>query len=98
LDKQVRLASFDFQALLACAAGELFGPGNAKLPLPPLLMFDKISHICDFGGLFGKGEIPRGIRDQAGSLVLQEPTKEEIQSSCARPVPGSIACEAWSSG
>ena len=57
LDKQVRLASFDFQALLACARGELFGPGNAKLPLPPLLMFDKISHICDFGGLFGKGEI-----------------------------------------
>jgi 3-hydroxyacyl-[acyl-carrier protein] dehydratase/trans-2-decenoyl-[acyl-carrier protein] isomerase len=57
LDKQVRLASFDFQALLACARGELFGPGNAKLPLPPLLMFDRISHICDFGGLFGKGEI-----------------------------------------
>ena len=57
LDKQVRSASFDFQALLACARGELFGPGNAKLPLPPLLMFDRISHICDFGGLFGKGEI-----------------------------------------
>ncbi len=57
LDKQVRNASFDFQALLACARGELFGPGNAKLPLPPLLMFDRISHICDFGGLFGKGEI-----------------------------------------
>ena len=45
------------QALLACARGELFGPGNAKLPLPPLLMFDRISHICDAGGLFGKGEI-----------------------------------------
>src|SRR5260221_14710539 len=57
LDKQVRLASFDFQALLACARGERFGPGNAKLPLLPILMFAKISNICDFGGLFGKGEI-----------------------------------------
>jgi len=57
VDKQVRKASFDFQALLACARGELFGPGNAKLPLPPLLMFDRIVHICDVGGLFGKGEL-----------------------------------------
>jgi 3-hydroxyacyl-[acyl-carrier protein] dehydratase/trans-2-decenoyl-[acyl-carrier protein] isomerase len=57
VDKQVRKASFDFQALLACARGELFGPGNARLPLPPMLMFDRISHICDVGGLFGKGEI-----------------------------------------
>src|ERR1700760_2855408 len=57
VDKQVRKASFDFQALLACARGELFGPGNAKLPLPPLLMFDRITRICDVGGLFNKGEI-----------------------------------------
>jgi 3-hydroxyacyl-[acyl-carrier protein] dehydratase/trans-2-decenoyl-[acyl-carrier protein] isomerase len=57
VDKQVRKAQFDMQALLACARGELFGPGNARLPLPPLLMFDRISHICDVGGMFGKGEI-----------------------------------------
>jgi 3-hydroxyacyl-[acyl-carrier protein] dehydratase / trans-2-decenoyl-[acyl-carrier protein] isomerase len=57
VDRQVRKAAFDFQALLACARGELFGPGNAKLPLPPMLMFDRITHICDAGGLFGKGEI-----------------------------------------
>ncbi len=57
MDKQVRKASFDFQALLACARGELFGPGNAKLPMPPLLMFDRITHICDAGGQFGKGQI-----------------------------------------
>jgi len=56
-DKQVRKAQFDMQALLACARGELFGPSNARLPMPPLLMFDRISHICDVGGLFGKGEI-----------------------------------------
>jgi hypothetical protein len=57
VDKQVRKASFDFQALLACARGEMFGPGNAKLPLPPMLMFDRITSICDVGGMFGKGEI-----------------------------------------
>jgi 3-hydroxyacyl-[acyl-carrier protein] dehydratase/trans-2-decenoyl-[acyl-carrier protein] isomerase len=57
VDKQVRNAAFDFQALLACARGELFGPGNAKLPLPPMLMFDRITHISDAGGQFGKGEI-----------------------------------------
>jgi 3-hydroxyacyl-[acyl-carrier protein] dehydratase/trans-2-decenoyl-[acyl-carrier protein] isomerase len=57
VDKQVRTASFELPALLACARGELFGPGNAQLPLPPMLMFDRITRICDVGGLFGKGEI-----------------------------------------
>jgi 3-hydroxyacyl-[acyl-carrier protein] dehydratase/trans-2-decenoyl-[acyl-carrier protein] isomerase len=57
VEQQVRKASFDLQALLACARGELFGPGNAKLPMPPLLMFDRISYICDAGGIFGKGQI-----------------------------------------
>ncbi len=57
MDKQLRKASFDFQGLLACARGELFGPGNAKLPLPPMLMFDRITHISELGGSHGKGEI-----------------------------------------
>jgi 3-hydroxyacyl-[acyl-carrier protein] dehydratase / trans-2-decenoyl-[acyl-carrier protein] isomerase len=57
VDKQVRRASFDLQGLLSCARGELFGPGNAKLPLPPMLMFDRITTISDVGGLHGKGEI-----------------------------------------
>ncbi len=35
----------------------MFGPGNARLPLPPLLMFDRIVHISDEGGKYGKGEI-----------------------------------------
>ena len=54
---QVRGASFDFQALLACGRGEMFGPGNAKLPLPPMLMFDRITHITEEGGEFGKGQV-----------------------------------------
>ena len=57
VDTQVRKSSFDFQSLLACARGELFGPGNAKLPLPPMLMFDRITHIAETGGAHGKGEI-----------------------------------------
>jgi len=43
--------------LLACARGELFGPGNARLPLPPMLMFDRITRIGDRGGAHDKGEV-----------------------------------------
>ena len=43
--------------LLACGRGELFGPGNAELPLPPMLMFDRITEINEDGGEFGKGLI-----------------------------------------
>jgi len=49
--------SFDYDELLQCGRGELFGPGNAQLPLPPMLMFDRITHISDEGGTYGKGEI-----------------------------------------
>jgi 3-hydroxyacyl-[acyl-carrier protein] dehydratase/trans-2-decenoyl-[acyl-carrier protein] isomerase len=52
-----RKSSFDMQGLLACARGELFGEGNAKLPLPPMLMFDRITRISDLGGSQNKGEI-----------------------------------------
>lgn len=50
-------SSFDREQLLQCARGELFGPGNARLPAPPMLMFDRISHIAQTGGKYGKGEI-----------------------------------------
>lgn len=49
--------SFSYEDLLACAHGKLFGPGNARLPLPPMLMFDRITKIVSEGGLFGKGEV-----------------------------------------
>src|SRR5271154_2411213 len=52
-----RKSSFDMQALLACARGEMFGEGNAKLPLPPMLMFDRITRIAAEGGSADKGEI-----------------------------------------
>jgi 3-hydroxyacyl-[acyl-carrier protein] dehydratase / trans-2-decenoyl-[acyl-carrier protein] isomerase len=52
-----RRSSFDYEDLLACGRGELFGAGNAQLPLPPMLMFDRISEISEKGGEFGKGFI-----------------------------------------
>jgi 3-hydroxyacyl-[acyl-carrier protein] dehydratase/trans-2-decenoyl-[acyl-carrier protein] isomerase len=52
-----RRTSFAFEDLLACGRGELFGPGNAQLPLPPMLMFDRITAISEDGGEFGKGFI-----------------------------------------
>jgi 3-hydroxyacyl-[acyl-carrier protein] dehydratase / trans-2-decenoyl-[acyl-carrier protein] isomerase len=45
------------EELLACGRGELFGPGNARLPLPPMLMMDRIVNIDDTGGAHGKGSI-----------------------------------------
>jgi 3-hydroxyacyl-[acyl-carrier protein] dehydratase/trans-2-decenoyl-[acyl-carrier protein] isomerase len=52
-----RRSSFAYEDLLACGRGELFGPGNAQLPLPPMLMFDRITEISETGGEFGKGFI-----------------------------------------
>ena len=46
---------FEYEDLLACGRGEMFGPGNAQLPLPPMLMFDRISEISEQGGPHGKG-------------------------------------------
>ena len=50
-------SSLDRDQLLACGRGEMFGPGNARLPLPPMLMFDRITRIAAEGGEHGKGVI-----------------------------------------
>ena len=52
-----RQSSFSYEEILACGRGELFGPGNAQLPLPPMLMFDRIVEIAEEGGEHGKGMI-----------------------------------------
>ena len=52
-----RRSHFDYEDLLACGRGELFGPGNAQLPLPPMLMFDRIAEITETGGANGKGSV-----------------------------------------
>ena len=48
-------SSYNYEELIDCANGKLFGKGNAKLPLPPMLMFDKISKIDEHSGIFNHG-------------------------------------------
>lgn len=50
-------SSYGYEELLSCGRGELFGPGNAQLPVPPMLMFDRITDISETGGEHGKGSI-----------------------------------------
>lgn len=52
-----RLSSYSYEDLIKCAKGQLFEPGHARLPLPQMLMADRIIHISSEGGAYGKGEI-----------------------------------------
>ncbi len=52
-----RQSSFSYDELIYCAKGRMFGEGNGKLPLPPMLMFDRITSITEDGGDAGKGRI-----------------------------------------
>ena len=49
--------SYDYDDLIRSGKGELFGEGAGKLPLPNMLMMDRITKISDEGGKYGKGEI-----------------------------------------
>ena len=49
--------SYSYDELINCGEGKLFGPGNAKLPLPPMLMFDRITEINEDKGIFKKGSL-----------------------------------------
>ena len=55
--KHIRQSSYDYEELLAAGRGEIFGLGNAQLPLPPMLMFDRITEISATGGEYGRGTI-----------------------------------------
>jgi len=50
-------SAYNKEELVACGLGELFGPGNAQLPIDNMLMVDRITHISSEGGAHGKGEI-----------------------------------------
>lgn len=52
-----RQSSFNYEEILNCGRGRMFGPGNAQLPLPPMLMFHRITDISATGGEYGKGYI-----------------------------------------
>ena len=47
-------SSFTREELIECAQGNLFGEGNAQLPMPPMLMFDRITSITEDGGKYNK--------------------------------------------
>ena len=49
--------SYSYDELINCGNGKLFGPGNARLPLPPMLMFDRITEINNNKGSFKKGSM-----------------------------------------
>jgi 3-hydroxyacyl-[acyl-carrier protein] dehydratase/trans-2-decenoyl-[acyl-carrier protein] isomerase len=57
VSKSERPSSFSREELLECGHGKLFGPRNGRLPLPNMLMLDRITHISSDGGQYGKGEI-----------------------------------------
>lgn len=57
LDRAPRKNGYTRDELLQCGHGALFGAGNAQLPLPPMLMFDRIVHISEDGGAHGKGQV-----------------------------------------
>lgn len=50
-------SSYNYDELIQCGHGEVFGAGNAQLPLPQMLMFDRITHISNDGGKHNKGQI-----------------------------------------
>lgn len=55
LNSFTQQSSYSYEELLQCGRGELFGPGNAQLPAPPMLMFDSITSISAEGGKYDKG-------------------------------------------
>lgn len=52
-----RQSSYDYEDLIECGHGRVFGPGNGRLPLPPMLMFDRITHVSEDGGSYGNGQL-----------------------------------------
>ena len=55
--KIMKKNSYSYNDLITCGNGDLFGPGNAKLPLPPMLMFDRITEINEDNGSYKKGSL-----------------------------------------
>ena len=70
----MKKTSFKYEDLIDCANGKLFGPGNAKLPLPPMLMFDRITNIQGDKGLFNKGliEAELDIKNKIANSYISE--------------------------
>ena len=72
--------SYNYDDLIRCGNGELFGPGNAKLPLPPMLMFDRITEINENNGSFNKGLLKAEL-DIKDCLLYTSPSPRDRQKS-----------------
>jgi len=57
LELPPRKNAYDYDDMLACGHGEMFGKQNGRLPKPPMLMTDRVTLITDDSGKYGKGEI-----------------------------------------
>ena len=69
--------SYKYEELIDCGNGKLFGPGNAKLPLPPMLMFDRITEIRENSGIFNKGSIKAELDIKEGLWFFDCHFKED---------------------
>ena len=67
-----RPSSFSYEDLIACGNGEMFGPGNAQLPKPNMLMADRITTINEDGGDYKKGKIIAEIKSGAKAEELNK--------------------------
>lgn len=81
-----RQTSYEYEDLLRCGRGELSSLSNAQLPLPPMLMFDRICELCDSGGAYGKGRIVAELR------VLDNPALNWIFDSHFADHPEMPGC------
>jgi len=70
-------SSYKYEELIDCGNGKLFGPGNAKLPLPPMLMFDRISEISENKGAYKKGLIKAELDIKDGLWFFECHFKED---------------------
>jgi len=68
---KINKTSYSKQELLECAHGRMFGRGNAQLPLPNMLMFDRITHIGEDGGEYGKGLVTAELDIDPGLWFFQ---------------------------
>ena len=70
-------SSYSYKELISCGNGELFGPGNARLPLPPMLMFDRITEIRENSGIYNKGSIKAELDIKEGLWFFECHFKED---------------------
>ena len=70
-------SSYSYKELINCGNGELFGPENAKLPLPPMLMFDRITEIRENSGIFNKGSVKAELDIKEGLWFFDCHFKED---------------------